>query len=881
MVLFLLLIVSLLSPCHGATVCNQDDQGSILSFSSYLSSPLNWDPSTDCCLREGVDCNETVGGRVTIEFFSSLSSLQVLDLSYNHLDGELPSVDTSNLIPITISFNSFLRAAWNLSKLNVSNNSFTSQIPSKVCHISLVSITLLDFSSNNFSGNLTPKLGECSKLEIFHVGFNNLSGMILMICTKQHHFDVVVNLTNLQVLKLYSNQFSSKIPRDIGKLSKLEWLLLHINNLAGPLPPSLMNCTNLVKLNLQVNFLSGNLSNFDFSTLPKLTTLDLGNNNFACFFPTSLYSCTSLVAVKVINFVSFWPKWLKHFIPLKKRDKTRSISSRFKFMLQKFHPNISRNIPIQLDSKISRFCPRLQTLWSNAFLASQQVIELSYNKFKGSIPGWLGNLPSLFYLDLSNNLFEEVSTRTHRLQALASQEAVKQVDRSYLELPVSVKPTNATNLQYNQLSSLPPALYLQNNNLSGNIPIQIGQLKFLHVLDLSGNRFFRNILDQLSNLTNLEKFDLSGNELFGEIPASLSSLHFLLLFNVANNELQEPVPSGGQFDIFPSSSFVGNTGLCGQVLRRSYSNSPGTNHSSAPHKSTNIKLVIGLVGIYFGTALFISVLALWILSKRRIIYGGDTDITKLDTISINSIFPLEGDKDANLVVLFPNNSNEIKDLTISKLLKANDNFNHANIVGRGGFGMVYKATLEDGSKLAVKKLFGDLGLMEREFRAEVDALSTAQHENLVSLRGYCVHEGLHLLIYSFMENESLDYCRLWTVPMILPYHTHVTTELVGTLGYIPPEYGQAWVATLRGDIYNFGRPMEVFNPKMSRELVGWVQQMRNKGKQNEVFDPLLTGKGFDDEMLQVLDVACMCVSQNLSRDQPSRKLLIGSRMLAK
>ncbi|KAJ6327339.1 hypothetical protein OIU78_014255 [Salix suchowensis] len=244
MVLFLLLIVSLLSPCHGATVCNQDDQGSLLSFSSYLSSPLIWDPSTDCCLWEGVDCNETVGGRVAslslpfrdltgtlspslanltslahlnlshnrshdhlpVEFFSSLSGLQVLDLSYNHLDGELPSVDTSNLIPIMIvdlssnhfdgelnHSNSFLRAAWNLSRLNVSNNSFTSQIPSKVCHISPVSITLLDFSSNDFNGNLTPE--SC---------------------------DVVVNLINLQVLELYSNQFSGKIPRDNGKLSKLE-----------------------------------------------------------------------------------------------------------------------------------------------------------------------------------------------------------------------------------------------------------------------------------------------------------------------------------------------------------------------------------------------------------------------------------------------------------------------------------------------------------------------------------------------------------------------------------------------------------------------------------------------------------------------------------
>ncbi|KAJ6308702.1 hypothetical protein OIU76_018307 [Salix suchowensis] len=909
--ILLILILLLLPPCHATTVCNQDDHDSLLFLSYHLSSssPLNWDPSTDCCLWEGVDCDGTADGRVTslslpfrdlngtlapslvnltslthlnlshnrlygslpVGFFSSLRSLQVLDLSDNRLDGEIPSLDTNNPIPIKIvdlssnhfygelsQSNSFLLTAWNLIRLNVSNNSFAGQIPSSICNISSASMTLLDFSSNDFSGNLAPGFGECSRLEIFRAGFNNLSGMIpddLYKATSLVHFslpvnyltgqisDAVVNLTNLKVLELYSNQLGGRIPRDIGKLSKLEQLMLHINWLTGPLPPSLMNCSKLVKLNLRVNFLAGNLSDFDFSTLRKLSTLDLGNNNFTGTFPTSLYSCTSLVAIRLAS-NQIEGQILPDILAL------RSLS--FLSISANNLTNITGAIRILMG------CKNLTTLILSNNTMSEgvlddgntldstgfqnlQVLALGRCKLSGQVPSWLANISSLQVIDLSYN---QIRGSIPGLQTLASQQVIKKLDKSYLELPVFVMPTNATNLQYNQLSSLPPAIYLGSNNLSGSIPVQIGQLKFLHVLDLSDNKFSGNIPDELSNLTNLEKLDLSGNRLSGEIPTSLKGLHFLSSFSVANNDLQGPIPSGGQFDTFPNSSFIGNQWLCGQVLQRSCFGSPGTNHSSAPRKSTNIELVIGLViGICFGTGLFIALLALWILSKRRIIPGADTENTELDTISIDSGFPPEGDKDASLVVLFPSNTNEIKDLTISELLKATDNFNQANIVGCGGFGLVYKATLGDGSKLAVKKLSGDLGMMEREFRAEVEALSTAQHENLVSLQGYCVHGGCRLLLYSFMDNGSLDY---WL---------HEKTD-----------------ATLRGDIYSFGvvmlelltgkRPMEVCKPKMSRELVGWVQHMRSEGKQEEVFDLLLRGKGFDDEMLQVLDVACICVSQN-------------------
>ncbi|KAK6281570.1 hypothetical protein POUND7_015395 [Theobroma cacao] len=270
-----------------------------------------------------------------------------------------------------------------------------------------------------------------------------------------------------------------------------------------------------------------------------------------------------------------------------------------------------------------------------------------------------------------------------------------------------------------------------------------------------------------------------------------------------------------------------------------------------------------------------------------------------------------------------------------ELVEMTNEFSRQNIIGEGGFGCVYKGWLPDGRAVAVKQLKAGSGQGEREFRAEVEIISRVHHRHLVSLVGYCIAENQRLLIYDFVPNKTLEHHLHGNLRVLdwakrvkiavgaakgLAYlhedchpkiihrdiksanilleddfevqvadfglaklndttQTHVSTRVMGTFGYLAPEYASSGKLTDKSDVFSFGvvllelitgrKPVDPTQPLGDESLVEWARPLLinalETGDFSELVDPRLEKHYVESEMFRMIEAAAACVRHSAAK----------------
>ncbi|PON78664.1 Tyrosine-protein kinase [Parasponia andersonii] len=328
-------------------------------------------------------------------------------------------------------------------------------------------------------------------------------------------------------------------------------------------------------------------------------------------------------------------------------------------------------------------------------------------------------------------------------------------------------------LSYNEFSGeFPPSaaslsrlyrLDLSYNNLSGEVPATVNCLTHLLTLRLEENRFSGTISGL--NLPNIQDFNVSGNSLSGEIPKSLSG--------------------------FPESSFAPNPSLCGSPMKNCkdipsnptkpgsdgatasplvpssnnpsvVSSSPSSlpiinsmpNKSGKSHHNGAAKISpLALIAIILGDVLVLVVISLllyWYFWRNYAAKMRDGKGSKLHEsekiVYSSSPYPAQPGFERGQMVFFEG----VKRFELEDLLRAS-----AEMLGKGGFGTAYKAVLDDGNVMAVKRLKDAQLGGKREFEQHMEVLGRLRHPNVVSLRAYYFAREEKLLVYDYMPNGSL------------------------------------------------------------------------------------------------------------------------------
>ncbi|KAK6256127.1 Protein kinase domain - like 10 [Theobroma cacao] len=611
-------------------------------------------------------------------------------------------------------------------------------------------VTRIQIGHQNLQGTLPSNLQNLTELERLELQWNNISGSVPSLN----------GLSSLQVVMLSNNRFTSFPDDFFSGLSSLQSVEIDKNPFsAWEIPHSLKNASALQNFSANSANISGKIPDiFGPDEFPGLTILHLAFNSLEGELPSS-FSGSPIQSL-----------WVNG---------------------QESNGKLTGSIAV-IQNMTS-----LKEVWlqSNSFsgplpdfsgLKDLQSLSLRDNSFTGPVPISLVNLGSLKTVNLTNNLLQGP---VPEFKNSISVDMVKDSNSFCLPSPGECDPRVTVLLTVVKPMGYPQKLA---ENWKGNDPCA----DWLGITCGNGNITVVNfekigltgtISPDFASLKSLQRLILADNNLTGSIPEELTSLIALKELDVSNNQLYGKIPTfksnvilntNGNPDIGKEKSRSTSPGTTADnPMEGKGSNSSGSSGNSGKKSSALIGIIVvsvlgGLVVVgLFGLLLF----CLYKKKQKRfsrvqspnamVIHprhsGSDNESVKItvagSSVSVGAVsethtIPNSEPGDIQMVEA----GNMV--ISIQVLRNVTNNFSEENILGRGGFGVVYKGELHDGTKIAVKRMESGVisGKGLAEFKSEIAVLTKVRHRHLVALLGYCLDGNEKLLVYEYMPQGTLS-----------------------------------------------------------------------------------------------------------------------------